>query len=78
MAVPKHLEEAVDRLEAAASRIDLAQKMPVTLENLQRVDGRADRLCQSAVGHSPVQQRVDSRKNSRARGPCWSQAVPTG
>lgn len=35
MAVPKHLEEAVDRLETAASRIDLAQKMPVTLENLR-------------------------------------------
>lgn len=35
MAVPKHLEEAVDRLEAAASRIDIAQKMPLTLENLK-------------------------------------------
>lgn len=35
MAVPKHLEEAVGRLEAAASRIDVAQKVPVTLENLR-------------------------------------------
>lgn len=33
MAVPKHLEEAVTRLEMAAERIDLARAAPLSLES---------------------------------------------
>lgn len=33
MAVPKHLEEAVSRLEKAAARVELVREKPASLEN---------------------------------------------
>lgn len=35
MALPKHLENAVARLEQASSRMEVASKAPLTLESLR-------------------------------------------